>query len=81
MPKAIPPKGKYNLPILIGLTVYLILAFIEPYGLNKYTGADKPIRLIGYGLIIGILIFVFHVSLAKRFSRLYDLGYWSRNGD
>jgi len=77
MPRANPKRGKYTLPLVTGLIFYFILAVLEPFGTNQSLVTYKPIRIIGFGLITTLLVFIFQSVLPQKFRQFYNPIGWT----
>lgn len=63
--------------VLLGLSVFLILAIFQPFGTYTFQRPDKLLLLAGYGIIITLTALIMMRVLRLIFDSWFDLKNWS----
>ncbi len=60
----------------LGLSVFLVLAVLQPFGTYSYQDSGKLMLLAGYGIVIGVVYFISARLLPLVFSNIYKKENW-----
>ena len=76
-PTNTPDPNDLRLPIFIGGLIYFILAVLEPFGTAQSVTPYKPIRFIGHGVIVGVIVYIFQNIIPGYFAKYYNVHNWT----